>query len=85
MSRRGEGGSHPKRLPLPSMGGKSTPQVLKVKKKRVTGWGNALGTQVRDFIPRVRPESSQPPDSEGEDEEEMTGLLDRYTARNRKR
>ena len=46
---------------------------------------NAPGTQVRDFIPWARPKSSQPPDSEEGDEEEMTGLLDRYTARKRKR
>ena len=31
--RRGKGGSPPERLPLHSMGGKSTPRVLKVKKK----------------------------------------------------
>ena len=42
--------------------------------------------QVKDFVPWVRPESSRPSDLEkGEDEEEMTGLLDRYAARKRKR
>ena len=40
---------------------------------------------MRDFIPWVRPESSQPLDLEEEEEEEMTGLLDRYAARKRKR
>ena len=40
---------------------------------------------MRDFIPWVRPESSQPPDLEEEEKEEMTGLLDRYAARKRKR
>ena len=35
---------------------------------------------MKDFVPWVCPESSQPSDSEG-DEEEMTGLLDRYAAR----
>ena len=39
---------------------------------------------MRDFIPWVRPKSSQPPDSEEEEEEEMTGLLDCYAARMRK-
>ena len=39
---------------------------------------------MRDFIPWVRPESSQPPDSEEGEEKEMTGLLDRYAARKRK-
>ena len=40
---------------------------------------------MRDFIPWVCPESSQPSDSEEEEEEKMTGLLDRYAARKRKR
>ena len=42
--------------------------------------------QVEDFIPWVRPEPNRPSASEEEDgEEEMTGLVDRYTARKRKR
>ena len=41
---------------------------------------------MKDFIPWVRPESSLPAVlEEEEDEEEMTGLLDRYTARKQKR
>ena len=40
---------------------------------------------MRDFIPWVRPESNQPPDSEGEEEEEMKGLVDHYAVRKRKR
>ena len=40
---------------------------------------------MRDIIPWVRPEPSQPPDLEEEEEEEMTGLLDRYAARKWKR
>ena len=83
--RRGEGGSRLEHLPLSSRGGKSAPQVLKVKKKRATGRGNAPGTQVRDFVPWVHPESSQPPDSEEGEEEEMTGLLDRYSTKKWKR
>ena len=71
--------------PLPSREGKSTPRVLKVKKKRVTRRGNTPRTQVRDFIPWVHLEFSRPPDSEGEEEEEMTGLLNRYATRKRKR
>ena len=36
---------------------------------------------MKDFVPWVPPESSRPPDlEEEEDEEEMTGLLDRYAA-----
>ena len=40
---------------------------------------------MRDFIPWVRPESSQPLDLKEEKEEEMIGLLDRYAARKQKR
>ena len=41
---------------------------------------------MKDFVPWVHPESSRPSDlEEEEDEEEMTGLLDRYAARKRKR
>ena len=83
--RRGKGGSPPKCLPLPSRGGKSTPRVLKVKKKRAIERVNAPGTQVRHFIPWVRPESSQPSGSEEGEEGEMTRLLDRYATRKRKR
>ena len=37
---------------------------------------------MEDFIPWVRPEPSRPSAlKEEEEEEEMTGLLDRYTAR----
>ena len=39
---------------------------------------------MKDFFPWVRPESSQPSDSKEGEEEEMTGLLDRYAARKRK-
>ena len=56
--RRGKGGSPSKCLPLPNRGGKSVPRVLKVKNKKAVGRVNAPGTQVRDFIPWVRPESS---------------------------
>ena len=41
---------------------------------------------MKDFVPWVHPESSWPSDlEEGEEEEEMIGLLDRYAARKRKR
>ena len=41
---------------------------------------------MKDFIPWVRPESSRPTVLEDkEEEEEMTGSLDRYVARKRKR
>ena len=82
--RQGKGGSPPKRLPLPCRGGKSAFRVLKVKKKKAAGRVNAPGTQVRDFIPWVYPESNQPSNSEEEEEEEMIGLLDHYAARKQK-
>ena len=47
--------------------------MLKVKRKKATGQGNAPGNQVKDFVPWVRPESSQPLDSKEGEEEEMTG------------
>ena len=40
---------------------------------------------MRDFIPWVRPEYSQPPDSEEEEEDEMMRLLDCYAVRKWKR
>ena len=40
---------------------------------------------MKDIVPWVRPESSRPSDLEEKEEEEMTGLLDRYAARKRKR
>ena len=59
--------------------------MLKVKRKRETERGNAPGTQVKDFVPWVRPKSSQPPDSKEGEEEEMMGLPDRYAAMKQKR
>ena len=82
--RRSKGGGPPKSLPLPSRGGKLAPQVLKVKKNKAVGRVSAPGTQVRDFIPWVLPESSQPPDLEEEEEQEMARLLDRYASKKRK-
>ena len=83
---RGERGSHLESLPLPRKGTSSAPRVLKIKKGGTNRRRNAPGAQVKDFVPWVRPESSQPPDlEEEEDEEQMTGLLDRYVARKRKR
>ena len=60
--RRNQGGGPPERLPLPSRGGKPAPRVLKVKNKKAVGPISAPDTQVRDFIPWVHHESSQPLD-----------------------
>ena len=62
------------------------PRVLTIKKKRTTQGKSARGAQVEDFIPWVCSEPSWPSLSEEEEEEkEMTGLLDLYAARKRKR
>ena len=84
--RRGERGSHPERLPLPRKGTSSAPRALKIKRRGTIRRRNAPEAQVKDFVPWAYPESSWPSDvKEGEEEEEMTGLLDRYVARKRKR
>ena len=62
-----------------------TPRVLTIKKKRTTQGKSARGARVEDFIPWVRSEPIRPSLlEEEEDEEEMTGLLDRYAGRKRK-
>ena len=55
--RRGKGGGPPERLPLPTRGGKSAPQVLKVKKKKAVGWVNAPDVKpgkIQIFLKRVK-------------------------------
>ena len=44
LLRRNKGGGPPERLPLPSRGGKPTPLVLKVKKKKAAGRVSAPDT-----------------------------------------
>ena len=81
----GERGSRLESLPLPRKGSSSAPWVLKIKKKGTNQRRNALGAQVKDFVPWVRPESRRLAVLEEEEEEkEMTGLLDRYAAKKRK-
>ena len=82
---RGERGYRPKSLLLPRKGTSYAPRVLKIKKGGTTQQQNVPGAQVKDFIPWVCLESSRPADLEEEEEEEMTGLLDCYAARKRKR
>ena len=82
----GKRGSHPKSLPLLRKGTRSAPRILKIKKGGTNQQHNALGAQVKYFVPWVRPESSWPSDlEEEEEEEEMVGLLDCYVARKQKR
>ena len=75
----------PTGLPLPRKRIGPAPRVLTIKKKRTNQGKSARGAQVDDFTPWVRSEPSRPSLSEEkEEEEEMTGLLDRYAARKRK-
>ena len=83
---RDERGIRPARLPLLRKGTGSAPRVPQIRKKGTCQVKSTPGAQVEDFIPWVRPEPSQPSASEEDEEEkEMTGLLDRYVARKRKR
>ena len=72
-------------LPSPRKGTSYAPRALKIKRGGTIRRRNAPGAQVKDFVPWVYPESSRSSDlEEGEEEEEMTGLLDRYATRKRK-
>ena len=62
------------------------PRVVKVKRKKASGRRNAPGSKGEDFVPWVPANTEGPQDFEEEEREErMTGLLDRYAARKRKR
>ena len=79
---RGERGIHPVRLPPLRKGTSSTSRVWKIGKKGIGRVKSTPGAQVEDFIPWVRSELNRPfVSEEKEEEEEMTGLFDRYTAR----
>ena len=60
--------------------------MITIKRKGAAGRRNALGSKGEDFIPWVngKPEDFQDLEDE-EREERMTGLLDHYAARKRKR
>ena len=64
----------------------SAPRVITIKRKGAAGRRNVLGSKGEDFIPWVsgKPEDFQDLEEE-EREERMTGLLERYAARKRKR
>ena len=61
--------------------------MITIKRKGVVGRRNTPGSKGEDFIPWVsdEPEDFQDLEEEEEREERMTGLLDRYAARKRKR
>ena len=57
--------------------------MIKIKRKGVAGRRNAPGSKREDFVPWVSAEHKDFQDFE--EEERMTGQLDRYAARKRKR
>ena len=60
--------------------------MIKIKRKGAVGRRNAPGSKGEDFVPWVSAEHEDFQDLEEEGEKErMTGLLDRYAARKRKR
>ena len=64
----------------------SAPQVITIKRKGTVGRRNGPGSRGEDFVPWVNAEHEDFQDLEEEEwEERMTGLLDRYAARKRKR
>ena len=79
-------GIRPARLPLQGKGTGVAPRVSKIRKKRTNHGKSTLGAQMEDFYTLGCPEPSRPSTwEEVEEEEEMTGLLDHYAARKRKR
>ena len=80
------GSSDPERLLLPTRVTGLAPRVVKVKRKRASGRRNAPGFKGEDFVPWVPADTEGPQDLEEEEHHErMTGLLDSYAARKRKR
>ena len=83
---RGTRRGHPKRPPLPVQVPGPAPRVVRIKRKGAPGRRNASGSKGEDFVPWVPADSDEPQDLEEEERRErMTGLLDRYAARKRKR
>ena len=78
--------SRPEQLPLPNRVAGSAPREVKIKQKGASGQRNAPGSIGEDFVPWVSAEHEGLLDLEEEEREvRMTGLLDRYAARKRKR
>ena len=78
--------SHPEWLPLPKQVAESAPRVITIKRKGAAGRRNAPWSKGEDFIPWASAEHEDFQDLEEEEwEERMTGLLDHYVARKRKR
>ena len=65
---------------------RAAPRVVQIKRNKVLKHQNAPGSRCEDFVPWVPNYPDDPQDLEEEDwMERTTGLLDRYTARKRKR
>ena len=77
---------HPERPPLPVQVPRPAPWVVRIRRKGAPGRRNASGSKGEDFVPWVPANSEEPQDLEEEERRErMTGLLDHYAARKRKR
>ena len=81
--------SHPERLPLPGRGTSSAPRVVKIRRRGAFGRRNTPGSRGEDFVPWVGSKPGGFQDLEDKEEEgrgeRMTGLIDPYAARKRKR
>ena len=78
--------SHPERLLLPAHVAGPAPRVVKVKGKRASELRNVPGSKGEDFVPWVPADTKGPQDLEEEERDErMTGLLNSYVARKRRR
>ena len=78
--------SRPERLPLLEQVAGSAPRVVTIKRKGAAGRRNVPGSKGENFVPWVSGEHEDLQDFEEEEREErMTGLLDHYAARKRKR
>ena len=78
--------ARPERLLMPTQVTGLAPRVVKIKRKRASKRRNAPGSRGEDFVPWVPADTEGPQDLEEEEREKrMTGVLDRYAARKRKR
>ena len=86
VSGRGTRSGHPERLRLPVQVAGPAPRVIRIRRKGAPGRRNAPGSKGEDFVPWVPTDNEEPQDLEEEERRErMTGLLDRYATRKRKR
>ena len=83
---RGTRRGHPERPPLLVQVSGPVPRVVRIRRKGAPGRRNPPGSKGEDFVPWVPVDSEEPQDLEEEERQErMTGMLDRYAARKRKR